>query len=139
DRRPREALRLRDEEGAQYDEAEARLLELGNDLASRVLARVQVEDELPLREAGHASEERRTVVRVVDRAKDRRRRDGRLRHERVEVADPDRRAVAEPPTGRIDHRRLGVDPRVREAAREQVLPEAAVAAGEVEHFVSLPQ
>ena len=139
DRRPGEALRLRDEEGPQHDAAEARLLQLGDDVGDAVLAGVQVEHQLPLGEAGDAGEERRAVVRVVDRTEDGRRRHGRAGHEDVQVSDPHRGPIAQSAPRRVDHGRLGVDARVPQAARKQVLAEAAVAACEVEHLVTRPE
>ena len=57
---------------------------------TRVLARVEVEDELPLGVAGNPAEERGAVVGVVDRAEDRRRRDRRGGRVVVQVALLDR-------------------------------------------------
>ena len=55
--------------------------------STAVLARVEVEHELPLREPRHPREERATVARVVDRAEDRRRRDRAGGLVEVQVAD----------------------------------------------------
>ncbi len=83
-----------------------------------VLTRIQVEDELLLGEGRDVPEERSPVLRVVDRAEDRRRRDWGWRHVLVQVAELDRSAIAEPPLGRLDHLRRGVDAAVAKAARE---------------------
>ena len=85
----------------------------------------------------HVREERGAVARVVDRAKDGRRRDRLRRRVVVEVAELDRRARsragARPPSTIS-----GVEstPRYRSPRASSALPEAAVAAGEVEHLVA---
>ena len=78
----------------------------------------------------------RAVARVVDRPEDGGRGDGGGRRVRVELADVDGDIRAEPPPRRGDHRRLDVDAPVPETAREQVLAESPVTAGEIEHLVA---
>ena len=111
--------------------------ELGHDVVHPVLARVEVEHELALREPRHPCEERATVARVVDRPEDRGRRDrpGGLVEVQV-VALCDRGRVAEPTPRGLDHRRLCVDSGVAQSTLEEERPEPAVAAGEVEHLVA---
>ncbi len=99
-----------------------------------VQARVQVEDEL-LRERRDVPEERAPVPRVVDRAEDGRRGDGRGRDVLVQVACFDDGAIAESALRRLDHLRGRVDSAVAKAARDQQRPEASVPAGEVEHLI----
>ena len=135
DRRPRQPLRLRDEERPQRDAGEAGRPQLGDDLLDRVLPRIEVEDELALGEPRDAPEERRAVVGVVDRPEHGRGGDGPLGRERVQVALDELRPRAEATLRRLDHRRLGVDAEVAQAAPDQVLTEPAVAAGEVEDLV----
>ena len=66
--------RLRDEERPQLDAPEARGPEIRRHVLHAELPWVEVEDELLLREARDAREERGAVLGVVDRAEDRRRR-----------------------------------------------------------------
>ena len=101
-----------------------------------VLARVQVEDELLLGEGCDVLEERAPVARVVDRAEDRRRGDGRRRDVVVQVAELDRSAIAESCLAASTISGGRVDSAVAKATREQQLSEAAVAAGEVEYLVA---
>ena len=130
--RPRQRDALRDEERAERHGAEAGRGELGADRRERELARVQVEHELALREAGDAAEERRAVVRVVERAEDRGRSD-RLRPARTCSGRRRRRRSRAPGLQRpspASRRRRG------SAARKE-RREPAVAAGEVEDRVAL--
>ncbi len=136
DRGAREPTGLRDEERPQLDAREARAEELRHDVVHPVLARVEVEHELALREPRHPREERATVARVVDRPEDRGGRDRPGRLVEVQVALCDRGRVAEPPPRGLDHRRLCVDSGVAQSALEEERPEPAVAAGEVEHLVA---
>ena len=135
-RHVRQVLRLGHEERPHHDASESGPLELGDDLVDPVLARVEVEHELLLRERAGTREERRTVARVVDRAEHRGRSDRRGRDVRVELPHLDVGGVAELRGGRLDHRRLGVDAAVAKAAREEVRPEPAVPARQVEHLVA---
>ncbi len=134
--RPRQRHRLRDEERAELDAAEACRAQVVEHVVERVLPRVQVEHELPLRVPGRVSEERPAVARVVDRSEDGRRGHRAGREVVVQVADLDRCAVAEPPSRLVRHLRRRVDAAVAEAPLEQEVAEAAVAAGEVEHLVA---
>ena len=136
DRGARQPAGLRDEERPQLDAHEARAEELGHDVVHPVLARVEVEHELALREPRHPCEERATVARVVDRPEDRGGRDRPGRLVEVQVALCDRGRVAEPAPRGLDHRRLCVDSGVAQSALEEERPEPAVAAGEVEHLVA---
>ena len=136
DRGARQPAGLRDEERPQLDAREARAEELGHDVVHPVLARVEVEHELALREPRHPCEERATVARVVDRPEDRGGRDRPGRLVEVQVALCDRGRVAEPAPRGLDHRRLCVDSGVAQSALEEERPEPAVAAGEVEHLVA---
>ena len=79
--------------------------EIGEDVVERVLARVQVEDELLPRVGRGVLEERAAVARVVDRAKDGRRGDRVRRDVVVQIADVERRQLAEAPRARGDHLR----------------------------------
>ncbi len=128
--------RLRNEERLHHDGAEARGMEVGDHIVDAVLAWVEIEDELALRERAHVLEEPAAVPRVVDRAEDGRRRDRMRRHVVVEVAEIDIGSSAESPARRVDHLRGGVDTPVGQAASDESVPEPAVAAGEVEHDIA---
>src|SRR5262249_33230273 len=127
---------LRDEERSQLHAWQARRVEIRDDCGELVLARVQVEDELLLGETGHVAEERAAVTRVVDGAKEGRRRDRLRRRVRVQVAELDRRTSAEASPRLVHHLGGRVDSAIAEATSEQPLAEASVAAGKVEHLVS---
>jgi RNA 3'-terminal phosphate cyclase len=77
---------LRDEKRTKRDVSEACGTKVGEHVIHPVLARVQVEHELLLRERGHVPEERPAVSRVVDRAKHRGGTDWSRRNELVQVA-----------------------------------------------------
>src|SRR5439155_2078434 len=105
----------------------------------RKLARVQIEDELPLGESSHVPEQRLPVPPVVDRAEAGHRRHGTGRDELVQIRVDDLRPIAEAPTRCLDHRLARVDAEVLEPSRQQVLPEAAVAAREVADAIAGPE
>src|SRR5207244_1402961 len=109
---------------------------LGADQPERVLARIQVEDELLLREAGDAAEERLAVTRVVERAEERRRGDPGGGGEAVDLTKLDRSTSSEALLCRRDHGGARVYAEIPEAVRKQELGEPAVAAGEIEHRVA---
>src|SRR5512145_186072 len=81
-------------------------------------------------------EERETVARVVDRAKDGRRGNRGRWNVLVEVADLDRCSPAEATRGLGHHLGRRVDSAITEAARHEKLPEAGIAAGEIEYLVA---
>ena len=81
----------------------------------------------------------RTVVGVVDRAEDRRRRDRLVRSERIEIPERHRRRRRR---GAAAPRRPSRAPsrhRIPQAACEKVSAEAAVPARQVEYLVAVPQ
>ena len=138
-RRTRQAYGLRHEERAERQRRPPRREKLGVDDVEPVAPRVEVEDELPLGEVGHATEERRTVAGVVQRAEHRRRGDRASRRELVDVRELDLRDTAEPGARGIDHRRTRIDADVVQSEWEKVLGQPGVAAREIEHCVAVLQ
>ena len=132
----RERNRLRHEERAKEHLTEAGGPQVGRHVVGPVLAGVQIEDQLLLREARDMTEEGSPVARVIDRAEDSRRGNRTRRDVLVEVADLDRSAVAESPPGLRDHLGRRVDTAVAEAPRDEQLAETGVPACEVEHLVA---
>src|SRR5581483_8345135 len=125
------------EEGPHVHPLEAGGRQVVPHLGERVLARVEVEDELLLAVGGDMSQEGAAIAGVVDGAEAGRRRDGSRRNEVVQVArlDLDLRASSRAAPGSLDHRAGEVDADVAEAARKEWPREARVAAGEVEDHV----
>ena len=127
---------LRDEERARRERVEAGSCELRAQLLDPVPPGRDVEDELLLGEAGDVAEEREAIVDEMERAEDRRRRDGLRRRVGRQVAELERSAIAVAAARHVEHRLARVDSAVADATGGERRHRRAVGARQIEDRVA---